>query len=333
MPRRGWAVGVDFGGTNIKAGLVSRRGEVAASRLLSSSAYGSPSRFIGAVRDTAASMAREAGLRMSRLDGIGVGVPGPIDARRGTVRMLVNVPGWRDVPLQGRLERASGVRCLVDNDANAVTLGEWRFGAGRGSRQLLGVTLGTGVGGGLVLDGSVYRGASGSAGELGHTVIVDGGERCHCGSRGCLEAYVGTAAILRLARAALRRSRGCLRPLAAQGRLTPALVSEAARRGDPAAKRLWEEIGRRLGIGLSSAVNLLNPDRIVIGGGIANAWAFFAPALRRTLHRQALPAAAQRVRVARARLGNHAGIVGAAVLVWNAIEGRGARGVGRGRGA
>jgi len=319
MSRRGWAIGVDFGGTNIKAGLVSRGGEVIVSRVLSSNAYGSPSRFVEGVRDIAASLARETSLRISQLDGVGVGVPGLIDAQRGTVRMLVNVPGWRDVPLQRRLERAMGVRCIVDNDANAVTLGECRFGAGRGSRQLIGVTLGTGVGGGLVLSGTVYRGAFGSAGELGHTVIVDGGERCRCGSRGCLEAYVGTAAILRLTRAALRRSRGALRPLAAQahGRLTPALVSEAARRGDAAAKRVWQEVGRRLGIGLSSAVNLLNPDRIVIGGGIANAWAFFAPALRRALARQALPAAVQRVRVVRARLGNHAGVVGAAVLVWS----------------
>jgi glucokinase len=319
MSRQGWAVGIDFGGTNIKAGLVSRGGRVVASRLLPSSRYGSPSRFVEGVRATVGSLIREAGLRVSQLDGIGVGVPGPVDPGRGTVRSMVNVPGWRDVPLQHRLERAVGRRCVVDNDANAAALGEWRFGAGRGSRQLVGVTLGTGVGGGLVLDGAVYRGASGSAGELGHTVIVADGERCLCGSRGCLEAYVGTAAILRLARAAVRRHRGALRVLAAEagGRLTPALVSEAARRGDPSAKRLWEEVGRRLGIGLSSVVNLLNPDRIVIGGGVANAWAFFAPAMRRALSRQAMPAAARRVRVVRARLGNHAGIVGSAVLVWN----------------
>ena len=232
---------------------------------------------------------------------------------------MVNVPGWREVPLARLLARRLRCRCVVDNDANLVALGEWRFGAGRGARQLVCLTLGTGVGGGLILNGRLYRGASGAAGELGHMVIDPDGPHCGCGTRGCLEAHVGTAAVVRRGRAAMRAGAARLTTLVheADGVLTPALISQAARAGDRAAKRIWLDVGRWLGIGLANVTNLLNPERIVIGGGLSNAWPFFAPALRSTLRAQAMAVPASAVRVVRAQLGDRAGIVGAAVLVWN----------------
>jgi glucokinase len=259
-------------------------------------------------------LAGSAGTPVRRLRGVGIGAPGLV--QQGIVRRMVNVPGWRNVRLQHALEQRLGCPCRVDNDANCAALGEASFGAGRGAKQVVAVTLGTGVGGGLVLDGRLYRGANGAAGEIGHMVVDPGGPRCGCGRRGCLEAHVGTAAILRRARAAMRRQPGPLRRLAAGSRLTPRLVSDAAAAGDASARRVWEETGTWLGIGLANVVNLLNPDRIVIGGGVSGAWRYFAPSMRRAMTSHAVFSEAVTGRAVRARLGAHAGVVGAAVLLW-----------------
>ena len=321
----GWTVGVDFGGTNIKVGLVTDAGRVAATQVLSAKRFGIPSKFVAGVGETVELLARSVRVSPRALRGVCVGAPGPVDAERGLVHRLVNVPGWRDVPLGRLLRQRLRCRCLVENDVNLVALGEWRFGAGRGARQLVCLTLGTGVGGGLICHGTLYRGASGAAGELGHMVIDPHGARCGCGARGCLEAHVGTAGILRLGRSVLHQQAG--------GRLTPALLNDAAGRGDGAAREVWRRVGRSLGIGVANLVNALNPDRVVIGGGVANAWRWFAPMLQRTVRAQALPVAAHAVRIVRAQLGDHAGVVGAAVLIWDETQdgGRGARGVGHGR--
>ena len=320
---RQWTIGVDFGGTNVKVGLVGPRGRIAAAHALASRDVGRPDRFVEAVSEAAGRLARSVGERPATLRGVGVGVPGPVDVRRGVVEYLVNVPGWRRVPLRRRLERRLGCRCAVDNDANLAALGEFAFGAGRGARCLVCLTLGTGVGGGFILDGSLVRGASGAAGEAGHMVIDPRGPRCGCGARGCLEAHVGTAALLRMGRRALRMGAEPLGRLtrAAGGLLTPALLSRAARLGDARARRIWEEFGRRLGIGVANLANLLNPDRVVLGGGVAGAWPLFYPSLAGTVRAQAMEAAVRPMRIVRARLGNRAGIVGAAVLIWEAKRG------------
>ncbi len=318
--RRRWAIGIDFGGTFVKLGAVHPAGRVALARVVPTAVVSRPAPFLDGVTGEVRRMCRQVGISPRRLAGVGIGAPGLVDAARGVVRSLVNVPGWRDVALAERLSRRLGCRCAVDNDANLYVLGEWWAGAGARARSLFGLTLGTGVGGGLVLDGRVYHGANGSAGEFGHTLLAPGGARCACGSRGCLEAYLGTAAILRMARRAMRRGAPRLRRLMERsgGPLTPAVVSAAAREGDPAARAIWREVGCALGMGLSSLINLLNPDRIVIGGGVANAWPFFMPAVRATVRRQAMPAASRAAAIVRAQLGDRAGILGAAVLIWRA---------------
>lgn len=311
MKRQQWTIGVDFGGTNIKIGVVSDAGRVAASRVLPSSSLRSPARFVEGVSAAAGALAGSLRIRPGQLCGIGVGAPGWVDAPRGVVRSMVNVPGWHDVPLRRLLERRLGCRCAVDNDANLFTLAEHRFGAGRGAAHMVGLTLGTGVGGGIIVDGALYRGADGGAGEAGHMVIDPRGGRCGCGRRGCLETWVGAAAIVRLGRTALRRR---------TGPLTPRMIGDAARAGNARARAVWAEVGRRLGIGAANLANLLNPQRIVIGGGIANNWALFSPALLKTLRAEAMASSGRTVRVLPARLGDRAGIVGAAVLVWCASE-------------
>lgn len=319
---RGWTVGIDFGGTNVKIGLVTATARVHQTLVIASQQLATPAAFIDGICDVVASLARSVGIRASQLRGVGVGAPGPVDAARGVVHSLVNVPGWRHVGLRRPLERRLKCPCLVDNDANLFTIGEWCVGAGRGAQALVGLTLGTGVGGGVVCDGVLYRGVSGSAGELGHMVIDTRGWTCGCGRRGCLEAHIGTRAILRMAREAIHRHRGALRALAhhARGGLTPELISRAAERGDASARAVWVAMGRALGIGLSNIVNALNPDRIVIGGGVAQAWRWFAPTMIKTVRDEAMPMPRRAVRIVRARLGPDAGIIGAAVGLWQELR-------------
>ncbi len=319
-----WTVGVDFGGTNTKIGLVAPSGRLGPSRVIRSSALRGPRAFVDAVSSAVDDLARSVGARPARLRGLAVGAPGPVDAARGIVHTCVNVPGWREVPLQRLFERRLGCRCRVDNDANVVTLGEWRLGAGRGARHLVCLTLGTGVGGGIICDGRLLRGAAGSAGEIGHMVVQAGGPRCGCGRRGCLEALVGTTAILALGRRALRQGAPRLRHIMegrGGGRLAPRWIGQAARAGDRRAQAVWAEIGRRLGLGLANVVNILSPERIILAGGIANNWSSFGPAMRRTLRAEAMCTPGRAVRVVRAALGDEAGILGAAVLVWETGRG------------
>lgn len=307
--------GVDFGGTNIKAGLVTRQGRVLARRTLSTHQHLTPERF---ARGVVAALRALARTRRARLRGVGIGAPGLIDTRDGRIHQLVNVPGgWRGVRLGVLVERYAQRPCAVDNDVNVVALGEWRVGAGRGTQHSVYVTLGTGVGGGIVLNGQLVRGALGSAGEVGHMAIALNGPRCACGRHGCLEAFIGTAAILRRARRAMRRGARVLSALAERtGRLTPEVVARAASAGDPSARGIWQEVGGCLGRGLANVVNLLNPERIIIGGGVGRAWALFAPSMRASLRAHAFEAPAKAVRVVRAQLGDRAGIIGAASLLW-----------------
>ena len=300
-------------------GLVGSAGRVAAVRILPTKGLRTPAQFIDGVARAAASLAAGAGTRVSRLSGVGVGAPGPVDAERGVIHSMVNVPGWRDVPLGPLLTRRLHDWCFVDNDANCYALAEWRFGAGRGADHLVCLTLGTGVGGGLILDGALYRGASGAAGELGHMAVDPRGPRCGCGRRGCLESLVGTAAVIRLGRVALTRGAQPLGRLVreAKGRLMPRLVGRSARAGDSLSRQVWAEVGARLGVGVANLVNVFNPERVVIGGGISNNWRLFAPSLLATVREEAMAVPARAVRIVRAKFTDTAGVVGAAVLVWN----------------
>ncbi len=318
---RALIAGVDFGGTNLKIGLVTPEGRVVATDVLPSKQVASPKGFVEAVAASVSRLARAEGVAPSQLRGVGVGAPGPVDAQRGIVRSTVNVRGWRDVPLAGLLSRKLKCRCVVENDAKVFTLGEWRFGAGRGAQHLIGMTLGTGIGGGLILGGALYRGSVGAAGEIGHMVIAPDGPRCGCGTRGCLEAHAGTRHILRLGHAAMRRSEDLRRRVRqAGGRLTPRIIGQAGRKGDAASRDVWREVGRWLGIGIGNLVNLFNPECVVIGGGVANNWSLFSPVMQRTVREQAMDVPRRAVKIVRGRLGNHAGIVGAAVLVWSRHE-------------
>jgi glucokinase len=239
-------------------------------------------------------------------------VPGPIDFEARGVVSPPNLPGWGVVPVAPLLEDLLGVHVEVENDANAAALGEATFGAGRGARIVLALTLGTGVGGGIVIDGRVHRGATGVGGEIGHIVIRRNGKRCGCGARGCLEQYASASAMLARAKAARRRHpESTLAAIPARD-LTGRDVTSAARAGDAVALRVLEDTGRDLGEGIVSAVNLIDPDVVVIAGGLTAASRFLLPAARRTVKEKAF-GRAKDVRIVKHRLGDRAGILGAAL--------------------
>ena len=250
------------------------------------------------------------------LGSLGVGVPGLVLYPQGVVRTCINVHAWKNVPLQARLRRRLGIPVRVDNDVHAMTLAEWRYGAGRGARNLVCVTLGTGVGGGFILNGRLYRSRLGPSAEIGHVAVGETGLACSCGGTACLERYVGNKDVIRALRRKLQAGRKSQITRLAGGRLdriTPEMVDRACELGDRLAIETWDEAGRKIGLVLAKVATLLSPDRIVIGGGLANAGHWLFDPIRRTLRERAMRSLG-RIPVVPARLGLSAGLIGAALL-------------------
>jgi len=248
---------------------------------------------------------------------IGVSFGGPVGAQDGIVFLSHHVPGWENIPLREWLERRFGVPVVVDNDANVAALGEWRFGAGKGCRSLLYVTVSTGIGGGWVLDGRIYHGADSLAGEIGHMTVQPGGPVCTCGRHGCLEAVAAGPAVARSAWERLiaePQVGGILRQLVSGdvGAVTAQHVSQAAEAGDKLAQEVLEEAARALGFGIGCAIALMNPERVVVGGGLAKSGERYFEAVRVAVQANVLPG--MRVEIVPAALGDDAPLWGAVAL-------------------
>jgi len=316
------AIGIDIGGTNVKLGLVDERGRVLLRDTFRTEHARSRTEMLDKLASHIAVLAAEARTRGLRLSGVGIGAPGPIDVERGYVYFFPNIPGWKDTPLKKILEKRLRLPVFVDNDANAMALGESLFGAGRPSagsgraaRNIIFLTLGTGVGGGLVIGGKLFHGSTFSAAEIGHMVVDPAGPLCACGNRGCIEAFVGNGYFVREVRSRLQKEKSILRRWVKEGKeLTPKLVQEAAKQGDAFSKAQWKRTGERLGTFLAGLANLLNPERIVLGGGIALGGELVLAPVRAALKKKAFPIASRFVKVVPAVLGNDAGLVGAAAL-------------------
>jgi glucokinase len=310
-----FAVGVDLGGTNLRIGAVDESGALLDKVVLPTRVQ-QPREAV--IREMCAAIQglimRLAGER--ELAGIGVGVPGIIYMDSGTLRQSPNLPGWENFPVRQEIESQLGTRVWLDNDANAAALGEFWLGAGKGTRSLCIVTLGTGVGGGLVLDGRVWRGFLGMAGEVGHIIVAENGVRCPCGGQGCLETEASANAVVRQAKEAVAAGRGAALQHALQqgGELTSELVYEIARTGDAACCAAFQSVGKFLGIALAGLVNTLNLPLYVIGGGVAGAWELLSPAMFEELRRRSYVFCEGATRVERAALKGDAGLYGAARL-------------------
>lgn len=310
MEREGEAIGLDVGGSKINAFRVARDGTVVAR-----SNMPTPADDEEATLETMIELA--AGLKTPDVLALGVGAAGMVDASEGILRFAPNL-AWRDLPIAARMRDALELPVQVDNDASMAAYGEYRFGAGRGYRHLLLVTVGTGIGGGIVSDGRLFRGAHGFAAEIGHIIVEPGGPLCGCGNRGCWEQVAAGRAIDRKGRQAARdREHSILRRLAGGDpeRVTGRLVTQAAQQGDDAAREILAEAGRRLGEGIAGLVNVLDPQIVVVGGGaIVAEDLLLEPA--RIAFREAVegPDYRPRVPIVPAQLGNDAGAVGAAAL-------------------
>jgi len=312
------AIGVDLGGSNIKAGIVDAHGAVLRDTTIPAEAHLGPTHVIEQIERSIRNLLDAFPNGLKEFVGIGVGSPGSVDLDGGTVKYPPNFPGWTVVRLGEALHKKFHLPIEVDNDANAAAIGEARFGAGVDYKDFIMITLGTGVGGGLILDGKIYRGPFGGAGEIGHITIDYNGPLCNCGNRGCVEAYVGAKYLTRRAieRVQSHPESKILR-LAENdmSKIDPKIVSLAAQQGDGTALDILQETGTYLGVGLASVVNLLDLRIIIIGGAIAGAGKPLFDAVRESVKAHVLKPMTEGLEVLPAKLGNKAGILGAAALV------------------
>ncbi|ACX52907.1 ROK family protein [Ammonifex degensii KC4] len=310
-----YVVGIDLGGTKIYTALATLDGKVRAEVKVPTQPEEGYRAVLERMAATVEEVKRQAGFNHPPCR-VGLGVPGPLDPVRGVVHVAPNL-GWRDMPVKRDMEDILGVPVYLDNDANLAAWGEYRFGAGRGTQHLIYLTVSTGIGGGLILEGKIYRGACCLAGEIGHMTLWPEGPRCHCGNYGCLEALASGTAVAREARRLVAEGKG--KGILAQAggdpeAITAKTVGMAAAAGDAEALALFQEVGRWLGIGLATLLNLLNPEVIVFGGGMMASSAFFWDTMVAEMQRRALPATASSVKLAKAELGGRSGVLGAVAL-------------------
>lgn len=305
------AIGIDFGGTSIKSGLVRDGHIVRRAHPIDTRRCGGPEDILQAL----VSIATELKSGGDNVVALGIGLPGVVDSVRGIVHELTNVPGWDDIPLRELLRERTGLPTTIENDANAMAYGEFKSGAAREGRHVVCVTLGTGVGGALILEGKLYRGARLGAGEIGHVSIDYRGVPGPFGNSGALEKYVGNNQIAE--RASELYARAGIRKTLAE--CTPRDIDRAARAGDKVAIALWETVGFEIGVALASVVWLLNPDTIIIGGGVAKAGELVFEPIRRTIRERTIDVFHHHLRVLPAALGNDAGIIGNAALALESL--------------
>jgi glucokinase len=314
---RRYAAAIDLGGTDIKAALVDEQGEIFTAQRTATGADRSPAKVIERLAAAVAALRPLAG--PGEVVVVGIGSPGGVTPRTGVITQSPNFPGWIDVDLRGPLERAVGLPVFVDNDANVAALGEFAHAGGRGVDSMVLLTLGTGIGGGVILDGRIWRGEWGMAGEIGHVVVEPDGLPCGCGSWGCVESYASGPAMARYAQGELAKGRGArLRELAGgdPAAVTPKLIYDAALDGCELAREVFDRAGRYLGIVVAGVLNVLNVPLFLIGGGVGAAFDLLIDPLRTEVRRRAYRVPAENVRIEPANLGNDAGVIGAGLMAF-----------------
>ena len=316
-----WIVGVDLGGTNIVVGVLPvEGGDLLALRTQKTEALRGAKfvvdRIVQMVEEAIAEVSQSQGVTKEHFAGIGIGSPGPLNRATGTI---INTPnlGWRNFPLRDLISNAVGLPAALDNDANCATYGEWWLGAGGDVDNLVGFTLGTGIGGGIVLNGRIFHGASDAAGEIGHTTIDSTGRKCKCGNYGCLEAYASGPAIALRAIEGIETGAESVLPDLVSGRLeeiTAATVYEGAVLGDAYANEVMKETAKFLGIGMANIINILNPEMIVVSGGVTRAGDHLFVPLRAEVRRRAFRSAEEVCQIVPATLLGTAGVIGAIAM-------------------
>ncbi|MCU7496810.1 MAG: ROK family protein [Ignavibacteria bacterium] len=311
-----FVIGVDLGGTSIKVGVVSKEGKLIKKGFVDTLAHQGPKVVVSQIKK---------GIRLvlgdyeKEIGGIGIGAPGVVSMENGTVENPPNLPGWKKVYLSKVIEDEFCLKTVVENDANSAAVGEMVFGAGKNFTDFIMVTLGTGVGGGIIVNRKLYHGMQGAAGELGHTTIDFNGNKCNCGSYGCVETYVGNGYLVERVHKQLEGGQTTkINDLLDNNlnNLTPKIINDAALLGDEFAKSVIAETGKYLAYALASSINLLDIHNVIIGGGVAGFGAPLFESVRKTVKERVLSPLAPKVKVVPAKLKNEAGIKGASSLVF-----------------
>ena len=310
-------IGIDVGGTNVKIALVDGEGKIIYSNSVPTYAQMGYEYTVNNIKQAIKDLMKETNTESKDIQGIGFDFPGQVDCKTGVVKNAPNIPGWVNVPIAQMIEEEFNIPTRIDNDVRCAALGELNFGAGRGCENFVCITVGTGIGSGLVINGKVVRGAANAAGELGHIKLqMEDGPLCGCGDSGCLEAFASGPSIVAMAQEYLKGGKSAkFRELAGDGEITPYIVAKAAEAGDPVAKRIFEKMGYYIGMGLTSVINLLNPEKIIIGGGVAECGELLLDPIRRTINDRAMKVQREAVEIVPAELGNSAGVIGASMLV------------------
>ena len=317
-----YCVGIDLGGSFIKVGLLDEHGQAGKPIDLPTPQEGSQAVVDQMVRG-ALELMRASGVSRSDVAAIGVGSPGPLKMSDGVIIATPNIPGMNNIPIRDMITKATGVPSVLENDANAAGFGEYLVVSGQGVRDMVFLTLGTGVGGGIVIDGKVLHGANEVGAELGHMIVQPGGELCNCGQRGCLERYASATFLSQRATRMIKqdgRKSSLAEALASKGSINSKDVNEARKAGDELAAEVWDDAARCLGIACVNIARILDPDLIVLGGGMANAGDDILVPVREHYHRMNWTLTEPFTKVALARLGNDAGFVGAAGVAWQAYR-------------
>jgi len=303
-------IGVDLGGTNLRTALVSQNGEVVDKVKEPTHASDGHEKVVQRLIENIKAQRDNTSRNGIKIAAVGVGAPGVIHADSGVVVTSPNFPDWNNLPLKKELEAALALPVFIENDANAAALGEQWRGAGRGISSMILLTLGTGVGGGIVLDGRIWAGADGMAGEIGHMTIIPDGRQCGCGNTGCLEMYAS--------------SRGIVMTYQERSPQSMAITSEdiyqAARDGYALAAEVMKDMGRMLGIGIANLINIFNAEMIVVGGGVKDAWPLFIGTAREEIKKRAFEYPAARTQIVPSVLGDDAGMIGAAALAFQKLK-------------
>lgn len=315
-------IGCDLGGTNLRAAIVDvGTGNVLHLMSIPTLAREGHDAVMERMADLFLQVIESAGMQKDDIGGIGIGVPGVLDLEKGETLFLPNLPGtWPHVPLRDKIAQLTGLQTALLNDVRSITNGEWRFGAGQGVDTVAVFAIGTGIGGGLVLNGQLHLGIGGTGGELGHTVIDFNGPRCGCGNYGCLEAYASGPAIAAMGMKAV--AQGLTTSIAELceydlNRITPKLITKAAEAGDEIAKDIYEQAGFYIGIAAANMCASIGPRRIIIGGGVAQAGDLLLDPIRRTIRERVYVMPVEQVEVVPSQLGNNAGVIG--VACWTAL--------------
>ena len=316
-------LGIDLGGTKILTAITDTQGNIISRHHSITPAKRGHAAVIKSIMESVDRALDQAHISTTDLTAVGVGAPGLSNPETGMLFTSPNLPGWKDVPLRDIIEKELNKKAFLINDANAAAIGELLFGAARGARHFIYITISTGIGGGIIINGDIYTGSCGTAGEIGHMVISDDGPVCNCGNRGCWEALASGTALAREARKRIEEGKQTSILDYADGnieKVTAEVVQKAAEAGDSVARELINITGYYIGVGLANLVNIFNPELIVIGGGLSNIGDILLQPAYEEARRRAFPQPFQAVRFARAELGRNSGVIGAAAFALKEME-------------